>query len=278
MSNMMYGYARVSTRSQKEDRQVVALQEFGVALDCIIIEKQSGKNFDRPLYRKLVQTLRPGDVLAVKSIDRLGRNYEEILEQWAHITKTREAAGIENGGRISASVSDDREVSFEFVRQFGINHCLHHSRRKTGLGHTPDLVLVILRGKTLRPAFTAKEHGPFAEYRQAADLDGTGSAHKGVGGDAVKIPHIHGIESPVKGDRLHIDVRVQQLGGSGLDGLSPVDHLLGTTGGVNAQILDAVLIPARVKDLSCVYAHGLPDTAIVTDGAGHDLFWHRIPS
>lgn len=92
MSNMMYGYARVSTRSQKEDRQVVALQEFGVALDCIIIEKQSGKNFDRPLYRKLVQTLRPGDVLAVKSIDRLGRNYEEILEQWVHITKTREAA------------------------------------------------------------------------------------------------------------------------------------------------------------------------------------------
>ena len=92
MSNMMYGYARVSTRGQKEDRQVAALREFGVALDCIIIEKQSGKNFDRPLYQKLIQTLRPGDVLAVKSIDRLGRNYEEILEQWAHITKSREAA------------------------------------------------------------------------------------------------------------------------------------------------------------------------------------------
>lgn len=92
MSGMMYGYARVSTRGQKEDRQVTALQDFGVALDRIIIEKQSGKNFDRPLYQRLVHMLRPGDVLAVKSIDRLGRNYEEILEQWAYLTKTRKAA------------------------------------------------------------------------------------------------------------------------------------------------------------------------------------------
>lgn len=92
MSGMMYGYARVSTRSQKEDRQVAALREFGVALEHITVEKQSGKNFDRPLYQKLVQTFLPGDVLVVKSIDRLGRNYKEILEQWAHITKVKGAA------------------------------------------------------------------------------------------------------------------------------------------------------------------------------------------
>ena len=92
MSKTMYGYARVSTRGQKEDRQVAALREFGVALEHITVEKQSGKNFDRPLYQQLVQVLRPGDVLVVKSIDRLGRNYKEILEQWACLTKTKGAA------------------------------------------------------------------------------------------------------------------------------------------------------------------------------------------
>ena len=92
MSGMMYGYARISTRGQKEDRQVAALREFGVAPEHITVEKQSGKNFDRPLYQRLVQAFQPGDILVVKSIDRLGRNYEEILEQWARITKTRRAA------------------------------------------------------------------------------------------------------------------------------------------------------------------------------------------
>ena len=92
MSSMMYGYARVSTRGQKEDRQVAALQEFGVSLERITVEKQSGKSFDRPLYQQLVQVLQSGDVLVVKSIDRLGRNYKEILEQWSFITKTQGAA------------------------------------------------------------------------------------------------------------------------------------------------------------------------------------------
>lgn len=92
MSGTMYGYARVSTRSQNEDRQVAALREFGVALEHITVEKQSGKDFDRPLYQRLVQAFLPGDVLVVKSIDRLGRNYGEILDQWSYITRTREAA------------------------------------------------------------------------------------------------------------------------------------------------------------------------------------------
>lgn len=92
MATNMYGYARVSTRSQKEDRQLIALQEFGVASAHIIVEKQSGKNFARPLYQQLIQALQPGDVLVVKSIDRLGRNYSEILEQWTRITKTCQAA------------------------------------------------------------------------------------------------------------------------------------------------------------------------------------------
>jgi len=85
----MYGYARVSTRVQKEDRQLAALTQFGVEEEYIVVEKQSGKDFDRPLYKRLLKKMRERDVLVVKSIDRLGRNYEEILEQWAYLTKER---------------------------------------------------------------------------------------------------------------------------------------------------------------------------------------------
>lgn len=92
MSGIMYGYARVSTRGQKEERQLVALREFGVKAEHIAVEKQSGRNFDRPVYRELVLALHPGDVLVVKSIDRLGRNYEEILEQWGNLTKEKRVA------------------------------------------------------------------------------------------------------------------------------------------------------------------------------------------
>jgi len=92
MTNKVYGYVRVSTQEQNEVRQVIAIREFGVAEKNIVVEKQSGKDFCRPLFRKLVSGLRAGDVLVVKSIDRLGRNYTEILEQWAVITKQREAA------------------------------------------------------------------------------------------------------------------------------------------------------------------------------------------
>ena len=87
---MTYGYVRVLTKEQNEERQVIAMQEFGV--DRIFMDKQSGKDFDRPKYRRLIKKLKPDDILAVKSIDRLGRNYEEILEQWRIITKEKHAA------------------------------------------------------------------------------------------------------------------------------------------------------------------------------------------
>ena len=92
MANITYGYVRVSTQAQNEARQLAAMQEFGVVDKNIIIEKQSGKDFKRPLYQQLVDGLLPGDVLVVKSIDRLGRNYTETLEQWAVITKKQGAA------------------------------------------------------------------------------------------------------------------------------------------------------------------------------------------
>ena len=88
--NTIYGYVRVSTREQNEARQVDAMKKFGV--DHMLIEKQSGKNFDRPVYIQLLKNLKPGDVLVVKSIDRLGRNYTDILDQWRIITKEKQAS------------------------------------------------------------------------------------------------------------------------------------------------------------------------------------------
>ena len=91
-TGITYGYARVSTRDQNEARQLIAMNDFGVPESMIYVDKQSGKDFNRPQYQILLQRLQPGDVLVVKSIDRLGRNYEEILEQWRVITKEKNAA------------------------------------------------------------------------------------------------------------------------------------------------------------------------------------------
>lgn len=89
---MDYGYARVSTKEQNEQRQIVALEEFGLSRQQIFVDKQSGRDFERANYRKLIRRLKEGDTLIVKSIDRLGRNYNEILEQWRIITKEKGAA------------------------------------------------------------------------------------------------------------------------------------------------------------------------------------------
>ena len=86
---MIYGYVRVSTREQNEARQVDAMKEFGV--DRIYMDKQSGKDFNRPYYMDMVDVLKEDDVLVLHSIDRLGRNYDEILEQWRVITKEKKA-------------------------------------------------------------------------------------------------------------------------------------------------------------------------------------------
>ncbi|WP_297871911.1 recombinase family protein [uncultured Oscillibacter sp.] len=89
MANEVYGYIRVSSRDQNEDRQMVAMQGLAIPERHIFMDRQSGKDFLRPQYQRMVKKLRPGDLLYVKSIDRLGRNYEEILEQWRALTKER---------------------------------------------------------------------------------------------------------------------------------------------------------------------------------------------
>ncbi len=86
-----YGYVRVSTREQKWDRQVDALQKIGIAGEQIYKDKESGKDFERPQYKKLMGKLQKGDVVFVKSIDRLGRNYADILDQWHYITRKKNA-------------------------------------------------------------------------------------------------------------------------------------------------------------------------------------------
>ena len=91
---MIYGYIRVSSRDQNLNRQQIAMEQFGVEDRCVYADKQSGKDFDRPAYRRLLRKMKPEDTLVIKSIDRLGRNYEEILEQWRLLTKEKKVAVV----------------------------------------------------------------------------------------------------------------------------------------------------------------------------------------
>lgn len=89
-----YGYVRVSTKEQHEDRQIQALVQFGVSNSNLYIDKQSGKDFKRPKYQELIEKLEKGDILVLSSIDRLGRNYSEIQEQWKVLRIMHGAAGM----------------------------------------------------------------------------------------------------------------------------------------------------------------------------------------
>ena len=92
MYEKMYGYVRVSSKDQNEARQLLAMEKFGLSPDKIICEKQSGKDFEMPLYQKLIRKMKPGDTLVIKSIDRLGRNYDEILNQWRILTREKKVS------------------------------------------------------------------------------------------------------------------------------------------------------------------------------------------
>ena len=88
--NNKYAYLRVSTREQNEERQLAAIEGYDITKENVYLDKESGRNFDRPSYIKLKDTLKKGDLLYIKSIDRLGRNYSEILEEWRILTKVKE--------------------------------------------------------------------------------------------------------------------------------------------------------------------------------------------
>ena len=111
----VYGYIRVSTKEQNEDRQYITMEEFGINDKNIFMDKQSGKDFNRPSYKRVMRLLKPGDVLVVKSIDRLGRNYEEIIEQWRMITKIRGAAIVVLDMPLLDTRQKDKDLTGTFI-------------------------------------------------------------------------------------------------------------------------------------------------------------------
>ena len=125
MSNI-YGYIRVSSKDQNEDRQLIALNEVGVERKNIYLDKKSGKDFDRPQYKKLLRKLKKDDLLYIKSIDRLGRNYEEILQQWRVLTK-------ENAPTIHTSFGAFPLAVFDLLRLLTASPQLGNLRLKIAL-------------------------------------------------------------------------------------------------------------------------------------------------
>ncbi|MDR1702466.1 MAG: recombinase family protein [Sporomusaceae bacterium] len=111
----IYGYARVSSREQNEARQLVAMREFGISENNIFLDKISGKDFERPAYKRLLKKLKPGDTLVIKSIDRLGRDYDEILEQWRIITKEKEIAIVVLDIPLLDTRQKDRDLTGTFI-------------------------------------------------------------------------------------------------------------------------------------------------------------------
>ena len=139
---MIYGYVRVSTREQNEDRQLVAMRGFGVVDSNIFREKQSGKDFQRRQYQRLLKKLKPSDTLVVKSIDRLGRNYAEILEQWRVITREKQAAIVVLDIPLLDTRQKERDLTGTFIA---------------------DLVLQIL-------SYVAQQEREFTRQRQAEGI------------------------------------------------------------------------------------------------------------
>ncbi len=110
-----YGYVRVSSRDQNEDRQLIAMKEFGVPEQNIFCDKQSGKDFNRPAYQKLLKKIKPGDLFVIKSIDRLGRDYEEIIEHWRIISKERGAEIVVLDMPLLDTRQKDRDLTGTFI-------------------------------------------------------------------------------------------------------------------------------------------------------------------
>ncbi len=110
-----YGYARVSTREQHEDRQMMALADFGIGRENIFLDKMSGRDFDRPQYKLLMRRLKKEDVLVIKSIDRLGRDYDEIIKQWRIITKEKGAYIVVLDMPLLNTWEADRDLTATFI-------------------------------------------------------------------------------------------------------------------------------------------------------------------
>jgi DNA invertase Pin-like site-specific DNA recombinase len=115
MNVRLKGYARCSTKEQNPERQIIALREFGVPDECIVVEMLSGKNFNRPAYQEMVNKLKPGDVLVINSLDRLGRDYVSVVDEWRNITKKIKADIVVLDMPLLDTRKKDRDLTASFV-------------------------------------------------------------------------------------------------------------------------------------------------------------------
>lgn len=191
--------------------------------------------------------------------------------RWRGRTRPARTAGGRAGGRTD-QIAGIQQLQ---VQHDGV-HGLHHGLWQ--VAPAQDLAVrsigVIAGGENFCAAFTAEEQHPLVEHGQPADLRRAGAADKGLCGDAVVVADVHAVKAPVVAGGLYVDVRLQQLGPAPADAEGAVDHSLGGTGGVDPQVLDAVLIPAAVVDLLGVDTNGFPDAAAVLHGSGYDPFVH----
>ena len=157
---MEYGYIRVSSREQNIDRQLDAIRGFDIIDKNIYIDRQSGKDFERPSYKRLLKRLKSGDLIIIKSIDRLGRNYDEILEQWRIITKVKQADIFVIDFPLLDTRSKDRDLTGTFIA---------------------DLVLQIL-------SYVAQTEREFIRQRQAEGIASAKARGVKFGREKAKLP------------------------------------------------------------------------------------------
>ena len=131
----IYGYVRCSTKEQHADRQIIAMKEFGVPEKNIVVEKMSGKDFNRPLYKKLIKKLKPNDTIVIKSIDRLGRKYSEIVENWKYIANDIGAMIIVLDFPILAHNQDGLNLTNRFVADLILAILSYVSEMERSLNH-----------------------------------------------------------------------------------------------------------------------------------------------
>jgi DNA invertase Pin-like site-specific DNA recombinase len=144
MNVRLIGYARCSTKEQCLDRQIIALRKFGVAEKDIVIETLSGKNFERPAYQKMIKRLKPGDVLVIDALDRLGRDRDALVDAWKHITKNKGAdiVVLDMLPLLDTRQKDHRDITASFVADLVLQvlsyvsekeRLLNRERQKAGI-------------------------------------------------------------------------------------------------------------------------------------------------
>ncbi len=158
MKNTIYGYVRVSTREQNESRQMIALKEFPVQEEKIFIDKQSGKDFNRPAYKKLLKKMKERDILVIQSIDRLGRNYEEILEHWRILTREKKVDVVVLDMPLLDTRNKDKDLTGTFIADLVLqilSYVAQNERENIRKRQAEGIAAAKERGGTFRKSWEA---------------------------------------------------------------------------------------------------------------------------